>query len=64
MVDISLTWGVRLLFRSTAEFSMVDIKVPEGSSLTWGVSDGCSVNLITRVHREFCSFFTSLHNTT
>jgi len=26
-----------LRFASTAEFSMVDIKVPEGSSVTWGV---------------------------
>lgn len=43
---------------------MVVIKVPEGSSLMWGVSDGCSVNLITRVHRKFCSFFTFLHSTT
>mgnify|MGYP001060642104 FL=1 len=43
---------------------MVDIKVPEGSSVTWGVSDGCSVNLITRVRREICSFFTFLQSNT
>jgi len=60
----SNNFGGRCRFDSIAEFSMVDIKVPEGSSVTWGVSDGCSVNLITCVRREICSFFTFLQSNT